>query len=218
MMSKTISCDLHVHTAASGGELMPEPLVRYAAKKKIRHIAITDLHSVAGLNEALFVAGLYGVHVVPGVEIIAVEDGHQVHFLGYFINPDSAQFQADIRHFHAGGGGLTHSAAIKLINAAEGVAVLANPLRSLNGHGHCDALMKAKIGQYQQLGLTGVEVYRPDYTPAIIRQLEGIVAALNLVATGGSDFHSTTDAGHQLGQVDMPPYVYDNLLQAALRS
>jgi predicted metal-dependent phosphoesterase TrpH len=218
MTNKITSCDLHVHTAVSGGELLPEQLVRYAAKKNIGCIAITDMHSVAGLDEALVVAGSYGVRVVPGVEIIAVEKGHAVFFLGYFINPDDAQFQADIHHFHIRDRALTPAEAIELINAAEGVAVLANPLRSLNGHSNCEALMKFKISQYQEWGLSGVEVYRPEHSPEAINQLEGISTALNLVATGGSDFHSSADMGHQLGQVQMPPQVFDNLLQTALKT
>lgn len=45
--------DLHAHTTASDGSYTPTELVRYAKKKGLSAIAITDHDTIAGVEEAL---------------------------------------------------------------------------------------------------------------------------------------------------------------------
>ena len=75
--------DLHTHTTASDGSFTPSALVRYAASKGLRAIAVTDHDTMGGLPEALKEAEALGLEVVPGVEI-SVDFRPEMHMLGYF--------------------------------------------------------------------------------------------------------------------------------------
>ncbi len=88
--------DLHLHTTASDGVLSPAEVVRRAAQKGVQVIAITDHDTVAGLEEATRAGAIYGVAVIPGIEISAGSDS-QIHILGYGVDPKGKRLQA----FHA---------------------------------------------------------------------------------------------------------------------
>jgi hypothetical protein len=81
--------DLHLHTTASDGLLTPGTLVARAAGAGLTTIAITDHDSVAGVSEATTAAAHLAMRVVPGIEITAIEEGRDVHILGYFLDPAS---------------------------------------------------------------------------------------------------------------------------------
>jgi predicted metal-dependent phosphoesterase TrpH len=81
--------DLHLHTTASDGLLAPGALVSRAAQAGLTIIAVTDHDTIAGLAEAVEAARTCGVRVVAGIEMTAVEDGSDVHVLGYFIDRHS---------------------------------------------------------------------------------------------------------------------------------
>jgi hypothetical protein len=70
--------------------LPPGALVDRAAAAGLAIIAVTDHDTVGGLAEAVAAARTRAVRVVAGIEVTAVEDGADVHVLGYFIDPDSA--------------------------------------------------------------------------------------------------------------------------------
>lgn len=82
--------DLHLHTTASDGRLPPAALVTLAARRGLHIIAVTDHDTVAGLTEARAAAAARGLRLIDGIEITAIEQGRDVHVLGYFFDPDSA--------------------------------------------------------------------------------------------------------------------------------
>jgi 3',5'-nucleoside bisphosphate phosphatase len=82
--------DLHLHTTASDGLLQPSELVSRAAACGLRTISVTDHDTCAGLAEADDAARRFGLRLICGVEITAVEGGRDVHLLAYFVDPDSA--------------------------------------------------------------------------------------------------------------------------------
>jgi hypothetical protein len=82
--------DLHLHTTASDGTLAPAALIARAAAAGLTVVSVTDHDTVAGLGEARDAAARHGVRLVNGVEITAVEDGRDVHMLGYFLDPSDA--------------------------------------------------------------------------------------------------------------------------------
>lgn len=43
--------DLHVHSNASDGTLSPEEVVRYAASKQLKAMALTDHDTIAGITQ-----------------------------------------------------------------------------------------------------------------------------------------------------------------------
>jgi predicted metal-dependent phosphoesterase TrpH len=79
--------DLHLHTTSSDGALAPAALVARAVAAGIRTLAVTDHDTINGLDEASAAAVADGVTFVNGIEITAVEDGRDVHVLGYFFDP-----------------------------------------------------------------------------------------------------------------------------------
>lgn len=83
--------DLHTHTTASDGTLTPAELVRHAVESGVSVIAITDHDSVDGIEEALAEVSAVratgkSITLVPGVELSAVDEGRDVHMLGFFVD------------------------------------------------------------------------------------------------------------------------------------
>jgi predicted metal-dependent phosphoesterase TrpH len=79
--------DLHLHTTASDGRLSPAQLVARASAAGLTTISVTDHDTVAAIAVATDVARGVNIRVVPGIEITAVDDGRDVHMLGYFFDP-----------------------------------------------------------------------------------------------------------------------------------
>jgi predicted metal-dependent phosphoesterase TrpH len=85
--------------------------------------------------------------------------------------------------------------AIAMIREAGGIAVLAHPVA-------LDPALTAIPGllrELHQLGLQGVEVYYPTHSSKTVRQLKKIAADLDLLITGGSDFHGNNRSKTPLG-------------------
>ena len=95
--------DLHLHTLASDGRLSPTELVRLVARQGLKTVAVTDHDTTDGLAEAFEAAKAFpGLRIIPGIELSADVPGDEVHVLGYFINPDDAELQAELQRFRAG--------------------------------------------------------------------------------------------------------------------
>ncbi|MFQ3592974.1 MAG: hypothetical protein SNJ82_07255, partial [Gemmataceae bacterium] len=60
----------------------------------LRAIAITDHDTMAGLQEARNAAQGTGLELIAGVEITTHHAGHELHLLGYFVDPDHAGLNA----------------------------------------------------------------------------------------------------------------------------
>jgi predicted metal-dependent phosphoesterase TrpH len=90
--------DLHSHTIASDGGLSPRELVREAARRGVRVLAITDHDSTEALAEAFDeVAKHPPMTLVPGIEINCDVDGGEIHILGYFLEYEVEWFQTFLR-------------------------------------------------------------------------------------------------------------------------
>lgn len=79
--------DLHLHTSASDGRLSPSELIALAAASGLTVVSVTDHDTTAGLEEADAAARAAGLRLISGIEITAVEEGQDVHVLGYFFDP-----------------------------------------------------------------------------------------------------------------------------------
>ena len=76
-----------------------------------------------------------------------------------------------------------------------GFAVLAHPgLLPLSG-GELSELVR----ELTSMGLMGLEVYYPRHSPTRIRLLRGLASDLDLMVTGGSDFHGLPEDSSPLG-------------------
>ena len=83
--------DLHLHTTASDGRCTPAELVERAARAGLTVMAVTDHDTTAAVDEFSAAGRARGIEVIAGIEITAVENGRDVHMLGYFFNPADAQ-------------------------------------------------------------------------------------------------------------------------------
>ena len=91
--------DLHVHSIASDGTLSPAELVQEAKKAGLAAIAVTDHDSVGGIREALDAGNVYGLEVVPGIELSTEYADTEIHVVGLFIDPDNHLLNEQIRAF-----------------------------------------------------------------------------------------------------------------------
>lgn len=81
--------DLHLHSTASDGACSPTDVVRKAARARLDVIALADHDTTAGVAEAREEGHRRAVHVVPALEVSSTWRGHDIHVLGYFVEPDS---------------------------------------------------------------------------------------------------------------------------------
>ncbi len=94
--------DLHVHTNMSDGSFSPAEVVRLAAQRSLKAIAITDHDTLAGIAEAQAEGSRIGVEVITGVEISAQWDAGILHILGLFVDPDNPELLSVLKYLREG--------------------------------------------------------------------------------------------------------------------
>ena len=82
--------------------------------------------------------------------------------------------------------------AIAMIREAGGVAVLAHPANLDPSLRTIPALLR----NLQGIGLGGVEVFYPSHTAKAVKKLKKMAGELDLLVTGGSDFHGFERSGN----------------------
>lgn len=107
--------DLHTHTTASDGTLEPAELVREAARRGLRVLAITDHDSTEAIAPALAAAReCPPLEIVPGIEINTEVPGTEVHMLGYFVDHEASWFGETLREFREERAARVHRIAERL--------------------------------------------------------------------------------------------------------
>ncbi len=95
--------DLHTHSTQSDGTLTPTALVRAAAERGLQVLSLTDHDTLSGIAEATAAAQLFGIEVVPGVEMSSsASDGNgnsSVHLLGYYVDYDNVDLRTELAAF-----------------------------------------------------------------------------------------------------------------------
>ncbi len=129
----TCSLDLHLHTTASDGSLSPTALVHTAARAGVTLLAVTDHDTTEGVTEAMAAGAETGVAVVPGVELSADTEEHDIHLLGLFLRWEEAELQAALRE-------LGERRAVRNARILEKLRGLGLPLEAarvqeISGHG-----------------------------------------------------------------------------------
>ena len=93
--------DLHFHSTASDGKYSPAHLGRYLTRKRIAVASLTDHDTVKGF---LSLKKNYRGIAIPGVELSVMNDGHDIHILGYGFDPENPllnerlNFYRDVRY------------------------------------------------------------------------------------------------------------------------
>lgn len=85
--------DLHTHTQASDGSDSPSDLVRIAAERGLRAVAITDHDTLSGLAEAEEEGRTQGIEVVRGCELSTASPYGEVHVLGLWLPHDVGELE-----------------------------------------------------------------------------------------------------------------------------
>ena len=271
--------DLHLHTTASDGRLSPTELVAVAAASGVRILAVTDHDTTDGLDESAAEAARRGLVTVPGIEITAVENGRDVHMLGYFFDPfEESLVQFLIRQRATR---ITRIADMAVRLAELGLAVDAGPLldnarrrnnksigrpalaRAMIAAGHVATTNEAfdkwlgqgrpafveragpspeevietlhraggiaslahpgrtkidgRIAALREAGLDAIEAYHSDHDTAAIDAYLALARGLDLLVTGGSDFHGDPAHGLEPGASTLPQLEWDRLSGARLK-
>ena len=264
--------DLHVHTTASDGRSSPEELVTEVVGAGIRTVAVTDHDTTEAIEAVSVAAEPHGLEVVPGIEITAVDDGRDIHVLGYFVDTahddlaqflsrqredrrrrlfeiiavldrlgvpiDTAplmaaaaghrsvgrplvaaalveaghvrdigdafdQFLAEGRPAFVARRGASPTDVIGQIHGAGGLASLAHP-------GKTD--VDTRIAALARSGLDAIEVFHPDHDEETGSRYRRMARDLDLLVTGGSDYHGPRSGRDQaLGRVGLPAPDFDRL-------
>lgn len=107
--------------------------------------------------------------------------------------------------------------AIALIRGAGGVPVLAHPSWLDRGNG-----ITTLCQQLKEYGLAGLEVHYSTHRPEQTNQYLSVARQLDLLITGGSDFHGLTkpdiEVGIGRGQLKVPEKLLEPLKKAAGRA
>lgn len=85
--------DLHMHTTFSDGSITPEELVAMVIEHGMEAIAITDHDNTQSYLPAIEAAKGTSLEIIPGIEINTWWKGHEVHILGYYIDPNNEYLQ-----------------------------------------------------------------------------------------------------------------------------
>ena len=88
--------DLHCHSTASDGLLLPAEVVRRAAENGVNLLALTDHDNLEGLVAARNAANEVGIRFVNGVEISIEWGGLQVHIVGLAFDAENVALNAGL--------------------------------------------------------------------------------------------------------------------------
>jgi len=108
------------------------------------------------------------------------------------------RFLGDTAPAYVPASSLTPGEAIALIRQGGGLAFLAHPALVKLAPGET---MRARLEALKALGLDGIEAYYGQHTLAQIEQFLSLARGLDLLVTGGSDFHGAHKPDVFLGDV-----------------
>jgi predicted metal-dependent phosphoesterase TrpH len=107
-------------------------------------------------------------------------------------------YLADGAKAFVGRDSLTPAEAIALIHTAGGLAFLAHPmLVRLKDH----ETVESRVRKLKDEGIDGIEVWYSSHSPVQEEKLARIASSLDLLVTGGSDFHGDNKPHLRLGGV-----------------
>mgnify|MGYP004474301065 CR=1 FL=1 len=130
--------DLHIHTYFSDGVFSPEKIVDTAIDVGLEAIAITDHDNILAYD----VAQNYikeknlsdKIEIIRGIEINTLYKNHEVHILGYFMDPTNSDFVELLKMQQAARIKQTKE-IIKLLAQKEGIKIKFEDIKKLVAEG-----------------------------------------------------------------------------------
>jgi len=89
--------DLHIHSYYSDGTMSPEEILTAALSKGVGLIAISDHNSLEGSLKLQKLCRGFDIQYVPAVEIDALDNGNNIHILGYGMNLFNEEFRLFVK-------------------------------------------------------------------------------------------------------------------------
>ena len=193
------SLNFHCHTLCSDGSLQPLKLAEQAVSIGLKHLAVTDHHSVeahatiARHFESLRERGLPAPTLWSGVEISCLLEGCLVHVLALGFRLPAGQGGHPLSPYLEGravmGAALRSQAVVDAIHGAGGLALLAHPARYRLPHARLIAAAAAQ-------GFDGAEAWY-DYdlrerwqpTPLVCEAIAADLRKRGLLQSCGTDTH-----------------------------
>ena len=126
-----MSADLHLHTYFSDGTFSPEEVSSLAQQKGLRAVALTDHDTMEGCARMGVACEAAGIEFIPATELTAEVSGHEIHFLGYCLDPENELLLRELAKFQEVRQQRIHEMCAKLNQVgiplkAESVFALAN--------------------------------------------------------------------------------------------
>ena len=83
--------DLHLHTSASDGLYSAQEIINMGKAKGLSYISITDHDTINGLISISGYSSKDNLKIIPGIELSTEYYGHEVHILGYSLDPQNSK-------------------------------------------------------------------------------------------------------------------------------
>jgi predicted metal-dependent phosphoesterase TrpH len=177
-----LKIDLHVHSHYSADSVItPEDIIRYAKKRGLDGVAITDHDRIDG---ALRIAEKIDLLVIPGIEVSS-RDGHIVGLCVNEVIPPK----------------LSAGETVEKIHATGGIAIACHPI----------SLFKGGLGRHLTSGFDAVETINSSAFPFgySVKNAERIASHLGVARVAGSDAHYGPEIGYAHTLVDAESTVGD---------
>lgn len=194
-----------LHLLGYFAEVAPQPLVDRMVAFREQRVArarqmvdrLADLGAPLDWDDVA--ARAQGSVARPHIAAALVAAGHVTSRAEAF-----ERYLADDKAAYVPSATLDPAEAVALVIGSGGAPVLAHPYSLRMGR---DTL-RTFVADLRDMGLRGIEVHRPDHDGPDTRALAELARDLDLVATGGSDFHHP-DGPVELGDTGSEPLAAD---------
>ena len=195
--------DFHVHSTASDGALNPEEIILFAKKRKLDIMALTDHNTIDGLEAAVKYGNIYGVKVIPGLELSTRYKGVRIHILGYFNYSiyENELFIDTIKNIKKGNisnikkrfsGVLALDRGNKKISIEEGIKML-HYFNAVVVLAHPVLLPRDIFNEIINMDFDGIEAKYYANTEEDTKYFIEVAKSKNIIYTAGSDYHNGYD-------------------------
>jgi predicted metal-dependent phosphoesterase TrpH len=207
-----MSADLHLHTYFSDGTYSPEELAALAKQSGLRAVALTDHDTMEGCARMAAACQALGIEFIPASELTAEVSGHEIHFLGYFLDSANEILLRELAKFQEVRQGRIHEMSARLNQAgvplkAESVFALANcrapgrphVARALVQEGFCDTLDQA----FERFLRKGKPAWVPKFKISAMEAIRLIHQAGGLAVMAHPGLNRTDEVIPELVQAGM---------------
>jgi len=96
-----VFADLHLHSCFSDGTDTPEEAATLGRRHGFLALALTDHDTVEGCARLAAACAQNGMESASGTELTAEHKGHELHLLGYFLDPSHPRLLHELARFQA---------------------------------------------------------------------------------------------------------------------